>query len=250
MIHNFRAMTSIANSPALRLFTPTHINCRTAYNKRKIEDENENENEICTKKIKKQLTGGIKTPYFRTKYLSSESTYPQWLQYIESSVRPYADYLVFDLSIEGELYEKKLYTANTLCAHNLIANSNINQIFYQSIDSRLSKYLNSYLASENFENIKKYFQSKITANYFLSLESGLQLNLKDSRQFLIDLELLSNIYFLVFKKAANDSLKIQWIMDAIYKNPLANKLFILEINSNWSVAYNNVSMIQDILESC
>ncbi|CAH2354360.1 hypothetical protein CLIB1423_16S00892 [[Candida] railenensis] len=168
-------------------------------------------------------------------FLSNEASFPSWYLQVQKLIsKRFPGYVVLDLiptqPVEDETYLQKLDRAHTLCAQNEYINQELNHILFEYVDEKWTQYLTTDLASENFETLKHIFQSKITAKYLIELESNLKFDKDDVPQFLSNIELLSQVYFIVFREIPNRNVKTQWAMQALLKNVEKNKQIIAEIN--------------------
>lgn len=188
----------------------------------------------CRSKRRRIATSSANHHYAFPAFLSNEASFPFWYKQIQDIIsKKYPDYLVLELiptqPVEDECYLQKLQNAHTLCAQNEFINQEINHLLFEYIDEKWAQYLTTDLASENFETIKHIFQSKITGNYLIELESNLTFDRSDVQLFLASIDLLSQVYFIVFKETADQKVKAHWAMNALLRTPNVNKDIISQL---------------------
>ncbi|KAK6465675.1 hypothetical protein DFJ63DRAFT_27568 [Scheffersomyces coipomensis] len=190
-----------------------------------------------------------------TVMLNDEISYLHWYNNIQCLLQEFPQFLpYFNLELlprnndmNNEDYLIHYNQIESLCVANPQTSQFLNQKLLQSIHPKYHSILSSsLLICKNFENLKQYFETKITGFYLLNLENSLTLNLTNTLQFLIDLDDLCKIYYFIFRESPNHQLKIQWIMNSINKVSNNGEL-LLQIQLNWEKINKDPIYIRKIL---
>ncbi|KAG7192194.1 uncharacterized protein KQ657_001910 [Scheffersomyces spartinae] len=134
------------------------------------------------------------------------------------------------------------------CEANLKLNAYINETLLRSVDPQLGLSVGVSTmesASENFERLKSYFSGRISAFYYLNLESQLKFDINNVLQFLKDIDCLSRVYSFAFRGDAQmtPELKLQWIMNSLR----GNQEILLDIQNDWENIIKNPMLLRSIL---
>jgi len=217
------------NNDANRSFDSTNsFNPECTHRKKQIDHSNEF---VHKKKCDFELTTKI----------VDEMSYLRWFANVKNNVKnapEFGKYMVLDLvpvDYDCRLkYTEKVLAAEDHCLDNPHVSQDLNLQLIQTLPAELYYLISfNYTFNCNFEAVKSYFAERINAFYLLSVENHLTFDTAHVLQFLIDLDNVCRVYKFVFRENPAHQLKLQWIMNAINKDPVNNAEILQLVQQNW-----------------
>lgn len=136
------------------------------------------------------------------------------------------------------------------CAANPEGNAYLNSLLISSTDSSMKHYLRYPMACENIEAVKAHFAGAMDPFRFLIFENTLSFDRYDFLSFHRLLDTMSKLYYHVFRKAPSKELVVQWMMNSLTNDFLANGTVLHKIQLDWANLHNNPEAILRIINSC
>ncbi|CAK7894239.1 hypothetical protein CAAN1_02S06788 [[Candida] anglica] len=172
-------------------------------------------------------------------HLDSESSFPYWLLNIERTLCvSHEGYLVPDLiplKGDNDAYKKKVWDAHHKCLMDPRMNRILNEKLSLLICPQWWHLISLYnSACKNFEIIKNTFQTKITAQFLLELEASMMFHSPESIMFQQQLDLLSRIYYIVFREVACLKIVSHWRARAAQNRIRLLNHFSMDTAAPWS----------------